>query len=678
MAKVKMKYVEIAAPVEESKKIFDFLQVKSVIELHETEQIDGISLLQTAPTVMQINKYSNTAETALKILNKYSPQKGSLLDALKPLPEMSVSDYLAKSDDADKILSVCYDICSCEKAIAEAKTAIVRAESSRETLEPWLPLDVSMKYQGTETTAAFIGTLPADYTAETLTTALIPLLDGEDRFECEIISRSKDRSCVFTLCHRECSEKFLAALRTLGFAYPADPTTHPPRVRYEEHGKDIEKFKGIIEENENQIKKCGPERENIKFLIDYLSIRLEKYETLNKISTSDTVVILTGYVPENEVDSLTAQLDEKFTVAYSVTEPDEDADVPVMVENKPIVAAVEPITNLYSPPGKDDIDPNPVMAGFYYLLFGIMLSDAGYGLLMVIGTSIAKFKFKVQGKLKKTVDMYFWCGLATVFWGALFGSWFGDIFDVVAENFFGVADGQLGTIINNALGFNLFKDGLALWFQPVNDPMKLMRFSFLFGIIHLFAGLIASFVKMWKMNNKVGAFCDVIPVMLLITGIVPMGAEMLQVTVNPTLKSVGLYMAAVGAVLIVLTSGRSSKNIIGKLGLGLYGLYNAASGWLSDILSYSRLLALGLCTGVIASVVNTLGCIPENHVLKAIMLIVVFIFGHAVNMAINVIGTYVHTNRLQYVEFFAKFYEGGGRSFTPLKTNTKYFKVKED
>ena len=183
---------------------------------------------------------------------------------------------------------------------------------------------------------------------------------------------------------------------------------------------------------------------------------------------------------------------------------------------------------------------------------------------------------------------------------------------------------------------------------------------------------------MWKADNKIGAICDVIPVFLLITGIAPVGAGILSVNVPATLKSTGLIMAATGAVLIVLTAGRDSKNIVGKLGLGLYGLYNTASGWMSDILSYSRLLALGLCTGVIASVVNTMGTIPGNKIAKACLLVPVFLFGHIVNMAINLIGTYVHTNRLQYVEFFAKFYEGGGRTFTPLKTNTKYFNIKED
>lgn len=676
MAKVGMKQIEIATMLDESRDLFDFLQMKSVIELHETEQTDGISAFSTSSVVSQIDRFSDTAKTALKILNRYSPDKKGLLAPLKGLPELTFSEYEKKSDDADKILSVCHEICDCEKEITEAKAEIARNSAAKEAVEPWLPLDVPMKYQGTETTAAIIGLLPADYTAETLETALVPLTEGEGEYQCEVIFHSKERSGVFILCRKECYDKLLSALRSLGFAFPADPTKHPPRVRYERLTKRNETLTEAIRENTKNIESLASRREDIEFVNDYFSIRREKYEGLSKVSAGDSVAVFTGYVPEDRADELKAQIEEKFTAAVTVTEPAEDADVPVTFRNKPFVAAVEPITNLYSPPGREDLDPNPIMAGFYYLLFGIMLSDAGYGLLMAIGCGVAKFRFKVQGALKKTVDMYFWCGLATLFWGTLFGSWFGDIFEVVASNFFGIEN--LGAHLNSLLGFNLFKDGLAIWFQPVNDPMRLMRYSFLFGIIHLFAGLFACFVKMWKVGNKVGAVCDVIPVFMLVAGIVPMGAGILQVDVNPTLKTVGLYIAAAGAALVVLTAGRSSKNIVGKLGLGLYGLYNTASGWLSDILSYSRLLALGLCTGVIASVVNTLGTIPENKIVKACMLVVVFIFGHVVNMAINLIGTYVHTNRLQYVEFFAKFYEGGGRSFTPLKANTKYYKIKED
>lgn len=681
-----MKYVEVAVPASDSKDLLDYIQLQGKMELKEPEEIDGLSTLATAKSVVQMERYLDTAQTALNILDRYVPEKKGLLSAFDDLPEMTVTEYISRCDQADEILSVCREICDSEKTVADSKAAVAKLEAARESIYPWINLDVPMQYKGTETTKAYIGTLAGDYTSESLAVSMAELLAEENRYECEVISHSRDRSCIFAVCHKECSEAVLSALRSLGFAFPSDPTKHEPRVRYERLAGEIEKWEKEKTEAEEKIRSLEGSREDIKFVCDYFLSRRDRYESLQKVLAGDSVVILTGYVPENEADEFVGKLSDKFDVAVSVTDTNDDDDAPVMFKNKPFAAAVEPVTEMYSMPGKDDIDPNPVMSFFYYMLFGIMLSDAGYGLLMAIGCGIAKFKFKPKGKLKKTVDMYYWCGLATVFWGALFGSWFGDIIPRVASQFFGVAD--LGVRLNSMMGIPLFREALinpnnpgsvALWFEPVNNPTKLLLFSFLFGIVHLFFGVAASMVKMWKVGNKVGAICDGIPVFLLITGIAPIGANIIKAeTFSASVTSVAKWIALAGVILIVATSGRSSKNIVGKLGLGLYGLYNAASGWLSDILSYSRLLALGLCTGVIATVINILGTIPDDKTTKLILLIPVFIFGHLVNMAINLIGTYVHTNRLQYVEFFAKFYDGGGRSFTPLKNNNKYFNVRED
>ncbi|MCR5150832.1 MAG: V-type ATP synthase subunit I [Clostridiales bacterium] len=684
MAKVKMKKIEVVTVLEESKKVFDFLQVQGVVELFNSEEKPGLSPLTTAQTALQVDKYLDTCLTALSIIDRYAPEKKPITASLRGLPEISMSEYLEKSEKIDKTLSYCYDICSCEKTVSDTKVSVARLEAARKLIEPWIDLDVPMRYKGTDTTAAFIGTLPADYTKQTLETALSPLIGEDVGVECEIISNSRDRSCIFALCAKDNSEEVFSALRTLGFAYPSDATKHPPRVRFDRIGAQISSEEEKFQKAKDKIIALAEKRDEIRFACDCFKIRRDKYAQLENVCVSDFVMVMGGYVPEQKAEDLIKKLENRFTVAVTLTNPDETDSVPVLFENKPFVAAVEPITEMYAMPSKQDIDPNPVMSVFYYLLFGIMLSDAGYGLLMAIGCGIAKFKFKVTGKLKKTVDMYFWCGIATVFWGALFGSWFGDIVPRVAQQFFGVAD--IGVRINTALGFELFHGvadnpgSIAIWFEPVNNPTKLLLYSFLFGIIHLFAGVILGMVKMIKQKNIIGALCDGIPVMLLVVGIAPLGANIIggEGTVDASISGVMIWVALAGAVLIVLTAGRDSKNIIGKLGIGLYGLYNAASGWMGDILSYSRLLALGLCTGVIATVVNTLGTIPDSKAAKLGLLVPVFIFGHIVNMAINLIGTYVHTNRLQYVEFFAKFYEGGGRSFTPLKTDTKYIKIMED
>ena len=331
-----------------------------------------------------------------------------------------------------------------------------------------------------------------------------------------------------------------------------------------------------------------------------------------------------------------------------------------MLENSGFSAPVEGITKMYAMPSKRDVDPTPVMSFFYYLFFGMMLSDAGYGVLMVIGTTIALKKFNLESAMKKTLTMFRNCGISTIIWGALFGSWFGDIVQVVGREFF---HKEIGSI--------------ALWFQPLDDPIKLLLYSFALGILHLFLGVAVSFKMAWNEGRKLDAFMDTVPIYLTILGVAPLAAGILT-SVPAILKTIGTYMLIAGVVLLVLTSGRSSKSILGKFFGGLYALYNTATGYLSDILSYSRLLALGLATGSIAGVINLIGTMPQNMAVKTVLLVVVFIMGHTANLAINLLGAYVHTDRLQFVELFSKFYTGGGREFSPLAVNTKYIKFKEE
>ena len=205
----------------------------------------------------------------------------------------------------------------------------------------------------------------------------------------------------------------------------------------------------------------------------------------------------------------------------------------------------------------------------------------------------------------------------------------------------------------------------------------LLLFSFGLGILHLFLGVAVSFKMSWDKGEKFGAICDALSIYMIIIGVAPLGASILT-DVPAILTKIGGYLLIAGVVLLVLTAGRSSKSIFGKFFGGLYALYNTATGWLSDILSYSRLLALGLATGSIAGVINLMGTMPSNMIVTAIVIVVVLIVGHTANLAINLLGAYVHTDRLQFVELFSKFYTGGGREFSPLSVNTQYIKFKEE
>lgn len=661
MAKLNMKRIELLMMLEDSKEIIDCIQRSGVIEISESEENEKLFKLPMSSTVSQLEKYINTAEAAKGILNKYVPKKSSLLSSLSPRKEITVSEFLKQSEKADSILSDCFVIASCERRINEAKVGITRLQAQIDALDSWKNLDIPMKMTETKDTSVFIGSFPMLYDSNSLIDAIMSFDKQIEAVSAEIVSQSKDKTCAVIICYKSYSEQVEAALKALNFVKPSDPTKHKPAIRIKRCADGIKAYETTVTEYIEKIKVLSDKRDDIDFIIDYLTMRRDKYEALSKLSMSTDIMVVNGYIPEKYVKQLTDKLESKFDTAISITDvDDDDENVPVELENDGFVSPVESITAMYSLPGRHDIDPNPIMAFFYYVFFGLMLSDAGYGVVMVLSMLIVKKKFKLEDKMKKTVNMFLYCGISTVFWGTMFGSWFGDI---------------VGTICTNFL--NKPAPRLYIWLDPVNDPMKLLLFCFLFGIIHLFVGLGVRFSQLWKSDKKMDAVCDVVFVYLLVAGIAPFGASILT-SIPQTIIKIGEYLAIIGALGIVLTSGRSSKNIFGKLGGGLYGLYNTASGYLGDILSYSRLLALGLSTGVIASVVNMLGALPENKIVKAIMLTIVFIFGHIVNMAINLIGTYVHTNRLQYVEFFSKFYEGGGRSFTPLVSNTKSFRFKEE
>ena len=309
------------------------------------------------------------------------------------------------------------------------------------------------------------------------------------------------------------------------------------------------------------------------------------------------------------------------------------------------------------------------MSFFYVFFFGMMLSDAAYGVIVsiVCGILVLKFPRMSQG-MKKSLKLFFYCGLSTIVWGVLFGGYFGNIVDIVTGKFF-------GTTITPP----------ALWFVPLNEPMKLLLYSLLFGVIHLFTGLAIKGYLCIRDGKIMDFFCDVVLWFMLLIGLLLMllpsdlfaSIAQMEIVFPGWLNTLAKALAIIGAVGIVLMSGRSNKNPALRIALGAYDLYNI-TGWLSDVLSYSRLLALGLATGVIASVINQMGSMLPNNVIGIIFFILIFIVGHSMNLAINLLGAYVHTNRLQFVEFFGKFYEGGGRPFHPFRENTKYAEIKEE
>ena len=658
MAKLEMQKIELIGLLEESNSIVHRLQRRGVVEIcsNNDEELVKVS---TQSSIAQFERSISSAESALEILNKYCARKEPILSSLNGRKAVSTETFGELKENTDKTRNLCSVILDCSKKIAVLENEISKSLTSEDIAKPWVPLDIPRNFRGTKSTKMFIGTIPFQISAEDAESRLLEF--DENAVACvETVFEQKQQTGVAVICHKSASDSVSEGLRQMGFSKLGNPSKYTAGEEIEHLKEQVSESEKKIAELKDKIKSFDGRQDEIKFLIDCLSMKRDKYVVVGRLGMTENTIIINGYIPKIYAEGLVKEFESKYKVAITVTDPEPDDDVPVVLKNGKFSEPVEGITKMYALPNKRDVDPSSVMAFFYYLFFGMMLSDAGYGLLMIIGTTVALKKFTVESSLKKSLKMFQYCGISTLVWGTLFGSWFGDLPQVIASNFFGK---EITTT--------------ALWFEPLNDPIKLLLFSFALGIAHLFLGLAVNFHILWKEGNRLDAFCETVPIYLTVLGVAPIAASILT-KVPDVYCTVGKYLAAAGVVLIVLTSGRSNKNVFLRFFGGIYGLYNVATGYLSDILSYSRLLALGLATGSIASVINLIATMPENTALKAVMLIVVGIVGHTANLGINMLGAYVHSDRLQFVELFSKFYEGGGKEFTPFKADTKYIKFAKE
>lgn len=670
MAVLPMRRISIYGLKSQRKGVLELLQRRGAVEIIQQQpDSDALSLMDTGAAQSQFAATQATARQALEILDVHCPVKKSPLAMLEGRKPISLQDYQQGLQRVKDSATAAGHIVQLERSRDECSAEIIRLQTQLEALEPWLGLDISMRTKGTRSTTAFIGTFPQPMSREQILSGLAQKLPEVKAIEVEVLSALPQQTCVFLLCLSEESPAVETALRSMGFSWPPNPSKKPPSQRKIQLEGWIQEQKGKLASILTEISGYADRRDDLCFLYDYYAMRIEKYQVLSMLRQSRRTFIITGYIPAENAPALEQELQQTFTVFTETEEPGSKEDVPIALKNNGFAAPMEPVLEGYSLPGRGEVDPCTPMACFYYLLFGMMLSDAAYGLIMTIGCAVVLAKFKnMESGLKKSIKMFLYSGISTTFWGILFGSWFGDAVTVISKTFF-------GTEVTIP----------ALWFVPLNEPMRLLVFSFLLGIIHLFAGLGVQFYQCARAGRWKDAIYDVVFWYLLVGGgivyllTMEMTTEMLGLgfTLPEPIGTISAICAGIGAVGVLFTAGRDSKNPGKRFLKGLYGLYNV-SGYLSDILSYSRLLALGLATGVIASVFNQMGAMAGGGVVGAIVFTLVFLIGHTLNIGINVLGAYVHTNRLQYVEFFGKFYEGGGRKFNPFAAHTKYYKIREE
>ncbi len=665
MAVLQMQRMNLVALKQNRKAILERLQELGGMEIDvKSQDLEGTVLEDVATQRAGFDKRSTTADQAIEILDKYAPENTSLFSALAGKPLVERAEYEETQKNQERYVETADRIVNLEKQITEASSNIQKLENQAEALVPWENLDIPMNTSGTEKTAVFFGTLPEQVPEETVLTALKTHEPPVDDADVQIFSTENDMTYLAIVVLKDDAEAAEEALREMGFSRPSWVSQNTPRQEQEEIRAEIAAHQAAIEQYKEEIVSLAPEREHLKLVSDYYRMRADKYDVVGTLPHTASTFALSGYVPAKIAGSLAEELETEYGAAVELEEIGEKEDAPVITHNNKFSDCVDGVISSYGLPGKNEIDPTVLVSIFYVVLFGMMLSDSGYGILIVIGCGFALLKFKRMGSgLRKSLKMFFFCGISTCIWGLLFGGFFGDVIQVVSREFFG-----------HEVNFR------PLWFAPLDDPMKLLIFALFIGLIHLFIGLGLSGVMLIRQKKFLAFFCDVIAWYMFLIGLIMLllpssiYESMAQQTVDfgPFLTYLSWVLTIVGAVILLLMAGRRKKKKIGmRLALGVYEIYGITS-WLSDWLSYSRLLALGLATGAIAQVVNMIGTMFGHGILKVIIFIVVFLVGHALNMAINILGAYVHSNRLEYVEFFQKFYEGKGRAFEPFVAATKY------
>lgn len=671
MAVLEMCKINICAMKENRKQILELLQREGCLEI--TEMVDENNLdekdelfhkMNTSTQISIYERNANLAESALEIMQEYSPEKTSIFSSLEGNMIISQDEYLRTVDNQQEILSLVNDVIKQKKQIAELESKSARCRDEIKALEPWRNLDVPMNFEGTKRTGFMLGSIPGAYDQETI----------NENIYIQVIHSDKYQTYVAVSYIRENQKETEEILRHLGFSKPVVVTHHTPLESIKkrnnwimENQLDIENIKALISEESSR-------RQDIKNVADYYRARAQKYKVLGQLNQTAHTFFVSGYIAEEDLTRIRYLLEEKFDVIIDVEDLTNgnigcDNQVPVKLGNSQFSGAVEGVVTAFGYPNKREIDPTSITAIFYYILFGIMFSDAAYGFIIATACFLLLKKYpNMKETMAKTFRMFMYCGVSTMIWGILFGGYFGNAIPVISETFFGKR-------VNIP----------PLWFEPLNEPMKMLIYCLGFGIIHLFTGLAIKGYLAIKEKEYQTFIYDVIfwyvfligLLLLLIPSNIFASLAGTKIVFPAWFSNLSKIMALGGMIGILLMGGRQSKNPIKRILLGVYSLYDTTS-WLSDLLSYSRLLALGLATGVIAQVINTMAAMGGKSVLGVILFIVVFVGGHTFNMAINLLGAYVHTNRLAFVEFFGKFYEGGGREFKPFKADTKYVKVKEN
>ena len=582
--------------------------------------------------LMSAQEASRAYRTALASLDRFAPEKKGMFRKRQGVSRAAF--FSAESEENAR--TAAETINKDTRRLGEIESERTKNEALRATLAPWLTVDAPLG--GADgALAVFFGTAGLNVTDDALK-ALADSLDGLLTWQ----QASSDRSLRYLLvmCHGSVKERALSALRDLGFSTVSfrgmTGTAKENDTALAENLATLEKERQEIEQ---RIAGLGGKREALLEASDRAAIALRREEAKSRLVGTDKVFLLEGWLPADRCAEIEKTL-KPFTCAIETREPTEDEypQVPVQLKNNKLTQPLNMVTEMYSLPAYGTLDPNPLMAPFFILFYGIMMADMGYGLLMMIASVIISKKYRPKGTSGELFSLLGLCGISTFIMGALTGGFFGDFLT------------QLVAIVSPGTVFALPK-----LFDPLDDLTMILIGSMALGMVQIVTGMAISLIEKCKRKKFLDAFFEEITWWIVFIGI-----ALLALGKGAAVLYVGCALVLLGPIV----QGKGWGKLTGVFG----SLYNHVTGYFGDILSYTRLMALMLAGSVIAQVFNMLAAMPGN----VIAFIIISMLGNAMNFGLNLLGCYVHDLRLQCLEFFNKFYVDGGKPFRPMTLDTEY------
>lgn len=582
--------------------------------------------------LMSAQEASRAYRTALASLDRFAPEKKGMFRKRQGVSRAAFFSAASEENARTAAETINKDT----RRLGEIESERTKNEALRATLAPWLTVDAPLG--GADgALAVFFGTAGLNVTDDALK-ALADSLDGLLTWQ----QASSDRSLRYLLvmCHGSVKERALSALRDLGFSTVSfRGMTGTAKENDKTLTENLVALEKERQETEQRIAGLGGKRETLLEASDRAAIALRREEAKSRLVGTDKVFLLEGWLPADRCAALEKAL-EPFTCAIETREPTEDEypQVPVQLKNNKLTRPLNMVTEMYSLPAYGTLDPNPLMAPFFILFYGIMMADMGYGLLMMIASVIISKKYRPKGTSGELFSLLGLCGISTFIMGALTGGFFGDFLT------------QLVAIVSPGTVFALPK-----LFDPLDDLTMILIGSMALGMVQIVTGMAISLIEKCKRKKFLDAFFEEITWWIVFVGI-----ALLALGKGAAVLYVGCALVLLGPIV----QGKGWGKLTGVFG----SLYNHVTGYFGDILSYTRLMALMLAGSVIAQVFNMLAAMPGN----VIAFIIISMLGNAMNFGLNLLGCYVHDLRLQCLEFFNKFYVDGGKPFRPMTLDTEY------